>query len=415
MHASDDASGQIIEDGTIVAENVYYDLKLSTDARHWHAFGVPWAVDINTDKLVEVDNDGNVVRTLHISRDYEIMYYDGAERAANGPSTNCWKYLRHYNEPGQPVEELQPGRGYMIAFGSHVNTVRFTKKSGAPIIYEGSVDVTANQIGAISNPMAYHTTMDAGIGVGQVHDGGEIGHDGYDEVTITDRRFVVGKTVYIDPQSTQSVVINKAEGSVSPVAAAPARRGAKAMNKKYLTLEDYYTVALTNANGEERKVYVLPEEDKEDKYVVGHDLTKMGMSDRKAQIWVNRYDTKLGLNTTAPINDVAMFPINLYAPSAGEFTISLASQPDEDYTVYLMRNGVVIWDLSSSEYAVTLSAGVDSSYGLRLSGHKSPAVTTDINEAIVDAKNETKKVLINNQVYIIRGGEVYTVTGAKIQ
>lgn len=410
LEASGDASGQIIEDGTIVAENVYYDLKLNTDARHWHAFGVPWAVDINTNPLVEVETG----RTLNISRDYEIMYYDGAERADHGPSAACWKYLRHYDEAGQPVEVLQPGRGYMIAFGSHVNTVRFVKKSDAPIIYTGEVNVTAHQIGAISNPMAYHTTMNAGVGVGQVHDGGEIGHDGYDEVTITEKRFVVGKTVYIDPQLTQLVEISKADGTVSPVAA-PARRGAKAMNKKYLTLEDYYTVALINANGEERKVYVLPEEDKEDKYVVGHDLAKMGMSDRKAQIWVNRYEVNLGLNTTAPMDGVAEFPVSVYAPKAGEYTMSLVSEPDEEYTVYLTLNGEAIWNLSSSEYAVELSAGTNKSYGLRLVANKAPQTATGIDEAVVDAQGEIKKVIINDKVFIIRGENVYSVDGQLVK
>ena len=409
LEADKTGSGQLIA-SVVNATNAYFDLALNTDGRHWHAFGVPWVVNLTANPLIEVENG----RTLNISRDYEIMYYDGAERAANGPSSACWKYLRHYDEPGQPIEELLPGRGYMIAFGRHVNVVRFVKKASAPIIYKGTVDVTANQIGAISNPMAYHTTMNAGVGVGQVHDGGEIGHDEYTEVTITNKRFVVGKTVYIDPQTTRSVVIAQADGGVSPVNAAPARRGVAA-DKQYLTLEDYYTIALTPDNGgRTAKVYVLPEEDKEDQYVAGHDLAKMGMSDRKAQIWVNRYDTKLGLNTTAPINDVAVFPINLYAPSAGEFTISLASQPDEEYTVYLTNGGRVIWNLSDAEYELALPAGVNNQYGLRLVNN-APQITTGIDEAVVDAKGETRKVLINNQVYIIRGNNVYSVDGQMVK
>jgi hypothetical protein len=357
-----------------------------------------------------------VVRTLNISRDYEIMYYDGAERATNGPSADCWKYLRHYDVDGQPVEELVPGKGYMIAFGSHVNTVRFAKKTGAPIIYEGSVDVTANQIGALSNPMVYHATLsNMGTAVGQVHDGGEIGHDEYTEVTITGKRFVVGKTVYIDPAANGTVGVTPADGGVSPIAAAPARHGAAA-NKKYLTLEDYYTIALTPDNGGRvAKVYVLPEEDKANEYVAGHDLSKMGMSDRKAQIWVNRYDTKLGLNTTAPINEVAEFPVNVYAPNVGEYTISLASQPDDDYIVYLTRNGEAIWNLSDAPYALSLPAGTDKTFGLRLSARKGPAIATDIDEALIDAQGKTRKVLINDQVFIIRGNEVYTIDGQMVK
>lgn len=422
LEASESASGQIMETGTITAEHVYYDLVLNTDARHWRAFGVPWAVDIDTDPLVEVDGEGNVVRTLRISRDYEIVYFDGEERATNGPSPDCWKYLRHYEdtEHGQPVDELTPGQGYMIAFGSHVHTVRFVKKEGAPIIYNGKVGVTAHQKCGISNPMAYHTTIsNMGATVGQVHDGGEIGHDDYEEVDITDKRFVVGKTVFIDPAETvTAVTINKADGGVPPIAAAPARRG-KAATKKYLSLSDYYTIALTPENGGRvAKVYVLPEEDKAETYVAGHDLAKMGMSDRKAQIWVERYDAQLGLNTTALINDMAEFPLKLYAPNAGEYTIS-SIQPsvlsdEDDYTVYLTREGEAIWNLSESPYTLTLSTGKTENYGVRLV-RKAPQIATGIDEAVVDAKGETRKVIINDKVFIIRGENVYSVDGQLVK
>ena len=410
LEATSNASGQLVapSNSNIVAVNAYFDLELNTDARHWRAFGVPWAVDINTNPLIEVETG----RTLNISRDYEIMYYDGAERATNGPSAACWKYLRHYDEAGQPVEVLQPGRGYMIAFGSHVNTVRFVKKSGAPIIYTGEVSVTAQGSGtdrginAVANPMAYHAKMNI-AGVGQVHDGGLIGEDDYTPVTIANMNYIVGKTVYVQVENNQTITPTS---GISP-AAAPVRRAAKATDKQYMVLEDYYTIALTSSNGEEKKLYVLPEEEKEDKYVIGHDLAKMGMSTKKPQIWINRYDVNLGLNTTAPINGVAEFPVSVYAPKAGEYTMSLVSEPDEEYTVYLTLNGEAIWNLSSSEYAVELAAGTNKSYGLRLVANKAPQTATGIDEAVVDAQGEIKKVIINDKVFIIRGDQVYSIDG----
>ena len=420
LKASESASGQILDGaGTINATNVYYDLHLNTDARHWHAFGVPWTVDIATNPLVEVDNNGNVVRTLNISRDYEIMYYDGAKRAANGPSANCWKYLRHYEEEGQPVEELVPGKGYMIAFGSHVNTVRFAKKALTPIIYTGSVTVEAyagedtdKGINAIANPMAYHASMNAGPTVGYVHDGGEIGSDGYDEYDINGKSFIVGKAVYVQVNNTSTVDVSpSSEGPISPVYA-PARRTAKATDKEYLSLSDYYHVSISSETTKGGSIYVLPEEDKEDQYIIGHDLSKFGMSTKKPQIWIKRYDVNLGLNTTAPMDGVAEFPVNVYAPNAGEYTISLASQPDDEYTVYLMRNGVVIWDLSSSAYTVKMETGTDKTYGLRLSANKMP---TSIDEAIIDAQGEIRKVIINDKVFIIRGDKVYSVDGQQVK
>lgn len=406
LQASANESGQLLKaENLTVTGDVYFDLYLNTEARHWHAFGVPWAVNLDVTPLTEVESG----RMYVLGRDYDIIWYDGAERAANGPGAHCWKYVEH------TTHILQPGQGYMIAFTSHVNTVRFVKKAGEPIIFDGSVTVTADQIGAISNPMAYHATLgNVGTGVGYAHDGGEIGHDDYEEVTIENRRFVVGKTVYISPTSGGSVVINKADGGVSPVAV-PARRGAAA-DRPYLILEDYYTVALTPDNGSRAaKVYVLPEEDKVDEYINGRDLAKFGMSDRKAQIWVNRYDTKLGLNTTAPVNEVAEFPISVYAPTAGEYTINLQSQPDDDYVVYLTQNGEAIWNLSESAYTLNLASGVNKTYGLRLSARKAPSVTTGIDEAVVDAQGEIKKVIINNKVFIIRGNKVYTIDGKMVK
>ena len=411
LQANEGASGQLIAT-KVNATVAHYELKFENGARrHWHAFGVPWQVDLDATPIREVETG----RTFVLGHDYDIIYYNGAKRAAEGPGASCWEYVEHNSHI------LQPGQGYMIAFTSDVQTLRFTKKADAPVIYNGDFAVAANNggtatdngINAIANPMAYHATLDV-AGVAQVHDGGEIGSDGYDPVTIANMRYIVGKTVYVQVDAAQSIVVEKAGSSV-PVVAAPARRAARATDKKYLTLEDYYIVELTNTNGLGSKLYVLPEEDKADEYVIGHDLVKMGMSTKKAQIWVNRYDVKLGLNTTAPEDGVAEFPVNIYAPKAGQYTLSLVSEPDDEYTVYLTLNGEAIWNLSSSEYAVELAAGTNKSYGLRLSARKSPSVATGVDEAVVDAQGEIKKVIINDKVFIIRGENVYTIDGQLVK
>ena len=415
LEATRNASGQIIEDGTIVAENVYFDLTLNAAARHWHAFGVPWAVDLNTNPLIEVETG----RTLTLGSHYEIVYYDTHTRATQGPGAHCWKYLKHYDQQGQPIDLLTPGKGYMIAFTSSVQTVRFVKESDAPIFFEGSNSVTGGSgedggWNAIANPMAYHATLNAGPMVGYVHDGGEIGSDGYAPYDINGKKYIVGKMVYVQAASDQTIVVNPAgEAGDMTIVAAP-KRSAKATSKQYLSLSDYYAVSLSNGENAS-KVYVLPEEDKADEYVIGHDLSQFSMSAQKPQVWGDRYDTKLALNTTAPINDVAEFPVNLYAPAAGEYTLSLAAQPDDDYIVYLTLNGEAIWNLSDGAYTLSLAAGTSKSYGLRLSARKAPQTATGIDEAIIDAQGETKKVLINNQVFIIRGEKVYTIDGQMVK
>ena len=415
------ASGQIVavaSEAYINATNAYYDLALNTAARHWNAFGVPWVVNLDITPLQEVDGSGNVLRTLVLGRDYDIVYYNGAKRASQGAGYWCWQYV----ENGPHL--LQPGKGYMIGFTTAVNIVRFAKAAGAPVIFNGDVELEEyvgtrstddNGWNAMANPMAYHATMEDAPTFGYVHDGGEIGSDGYTKYSLSGGKFIVGKMVYV--QSAGDVVTpTYADGSVDPiVAAAPARR-AKVTDKRYLSLSDFYTVGIADAAGNQGgDVCVLPEEDKANEYIIGHDLSQFGMNASKAQLWINRYNTKLALNTTAPIDEVANFPMGVYVPAAGEYTISLNAQPNEDYTVYLTKDGQVIWNLSNGAYTLSMNKGTQSGYGLRLTPNKAPQVVTGIDEALIDAHGETRKVMINNQVFIIRGENVYSIDGQLVK
>ena len=261
--------------------------------------------------------------------------------------------------------------------------------------------------------MTYHSLMNVGALLVQVHDGGEIGHDGYKNAP-ADGKYVVGKMVYFQaPTAKSAVAISKAgsEAVITPYAA-PARREAE----REVTLNDFYHVELLNIEGvKNADVFIRAEEDKPDTYYIGKDVACMGLTSARAQMWVNRYNVKLCMNTTAPINDVVEYAISVYAPSNGEYTIRLNHQPEEDYTLYLTRDGEAIWDLSMGDYVTDLTSGVHKEFGLRLSANKAPEVATGMDEAVVDAKGETRKVIIDNNIYIIRGGEVYTMTGAKIQ
>ena len=412
LNASEANSGQLT--GNITATNAYYDIKFEDGSkRHWHSFGVPWQVNLDTDPITELETG----RTFVLGRDYDIIWYNTAKRASQGAGAHCWEYVEHN------AHILQPGQGYMIAFTSDIQTLRFKKKANAPVIFNGTVNVsgagsgTDQGINAIANPMPFHATMAAGPTVGYVHDGGEIGSDGYDEYDINGKSFIVGKAVYVQVNNTSTVDVNPSSAApISPVSA-PARRTAKATDKEYLSLSDYYHVSIASETTKGGSVYVLPEEDKEDQYIIGHDLSKFGMSAKKPQIWIKRYDVNLGLNTTAPMDGVAEFPISLYAPTAGEYTISNIQSPitNDDYIVYLTQNGEAIWNLSEMPYVLTLAKGITTQYGLRLSARKAPQTATGIDEAIIDAQGDTRKVLIDNKVFIIRGNNIYTVDGQLVK
>lgn len=423
LEGADGTSGQLIATaGKVTATNAYYDYAFNETVRHWRAFGVPWMVNLDAVPVKEVKNQAGdpVSRTLVLGRDYDIIYYNGAKRASQGPGSSCWEWVKE----GSHI--LQPGKCYMIAFNSNVGTLRFAKSYGSPVVFTGAMNVAANTaadaansgINAIANPMTYHTTMNAGPTTAQVHNGGLIGEDDYILYNIEDKKFVVGKAVYVQVDAAQPVVINAAgsEGVITPVAA-PKRNAQRATEKRYLSLNDYYHVAIQGVN-ETRAghLYVLPEENKADEYVIGHDLVKMGMSASASQIWIKRYGVNLCMHTAEPTDGVTEFPVNIYAPAAGEYSITNVQSPitNEDYTIYLTRDGEAIWNLSNSAYTLTLNKGTVSNYGLRISA-KSPQTATGIDEAVVDAKGETRKVMINDQVYIIRGDQVYSVDGQLVK
>ena len=392
---TNEASGQLYAANStqVTVDYAYYDLKLNVAGHHWRAFGVPWQVNIDATPLKEVKTQAGDPsdRTLMLGRDYDIVYYNGAKRASSGAGYWCWEFVENHEHV------LQPGQGYMIQFVAPVGTVRFAKATGAPVIFTGTVDLDENASAidvnngwnAMSNPMPFHANM------------------------------TNGPTVYVqagEGGAKVSPVYASSGSEISPASLAPMRR-TSATDKKYMALEDYYTVVISDAAGKKGgDICVLPEEDKENKYVIGHDLAQFGMSAAIPQIWVNRYDTKLALNTTALINEeTAEFPMGVYAPTAGEYTISLNAQPSDEYNVYLTRDGQAIWNLSDGAFTADLKAGIQSNYGLRLTVNKAPQVVTGVDEAVVDAKGEIRKVMINNQVYIIRGEQVYTIDGQLVK
>ena len=94
-------------------------------------------------------------------------------------------------------------------------------------------------------------------------------------------------------------------------------------------------------------------------------------------------------------------------------TNQLQSQmSNEAYTLYLTYNGEAIWNLSESDYVLQLEKGTTANYGLRISARKTP---TGIDEAVVDAQGNIRKVLVNDKVFIIRGEKVYTIDGQLVK
>lgn len=379
--------------------NCYYDLTQTFTAGKWYAIAVPWQV-----KASDIRANGSAL--IWDSGNY-LAYYDGAIRAAQGKVDACWHYISN-------SDVLQPGRLYMLYLQNNATVLRFPKKAGvgSPVIntstsvsaYASAIETDANWNG-IANPATYYAYLNAGAtdGQGQVYNAVE---EKYELFEMDDNKLIVGQPIFVQAPAGKSIVANS-----STYSAAPARRiqGVNSLAR--------YDVCLTAEGKQADRLIIRTDEDKEENaYVIGQDLVKFGVSTRVAQMWINRYDAKLCVNTMAPEGEKTEFPLSVFAPKAGEFTIHLASYTsDSDYTLYLTYNGEAIWNLSDGAYTINLDKGTDSNYGLRVSA-RAPQATTGIDEAIVDNKDAVAaKVLINGQVFIIRGDKVYTIDGQLVK
>jgi hypothetical protein len=397
----EDASGQLINAELLtLTGDAHFDLAVNAQDHKWYAVAVPWQVD--AEGGVSVNG-----RTLQFGKDFDILFYDGANRATAGADKSSWKYMEDEFSAGSRI--MQPGKLYMIGLMGDASTIRFTKKAGASIIttstsveaYASANELDANWNG-IANPALFHAYMNAGVTTGQVYDAE---HDSYADINLSTEKLVVGQPVFVQAPNAATVVAR-----ANTFAAAPARRNARV---DVQTVSYPVSLAATDADYACR-VTVRVDEDKEtDEYVIGQDLAKMGISSKVPQMWVNRYDAKLCINTIAPLNEVAEYPLGIYAPVAGDYVISTNAE-NEDKALYLTLDGKAIWNLSDGVYVATLEKGTTVRYGLRISA-KAPQTATGVDEAVVDAQGETRKVLINNKVFIIRGDKVYSVDGQLVK
>lgn len=150
-------------------------------------------------------------------------------------------------------------------------------------------------------------------------------------------------------------------------------------------------------------------------YTIGKDVQKMGTTAGAsvARMWANAKGTVLGAVDMPFSGDKTVIPMSLYAPQAGEYTIAIDNNPTED--VYLTRNGVIVWELSMSEFTLGLNAGTDTSYALLVT-RKVKDTTTGVDALDSDKRGTdfVEKVIVNGQLFILHDGVMYDAQGKKV-
>ena len=418
LEATPTTSGEITGAGMVnVTTNAYFHFSQAGGAKFkaktWYAVAVPWQVNVPANVLGDVYTkvgEGEFVQQK-LGKTFDLIYYDG-ERRAQG-ATKAWNYVE--DDPAAD-QVMYPGRAYMIYLASDADVIRFKKNNetliytNVPVArYESTIDGSLSDWNGIANPAIYKAYLNVGAteNKAQVYNPDTKQYEWFD---MSENQLQVGQPIFVQSTVEGTIVANASTYS-SSLAPRRANGSAETMTR--------YEVVLTASEGEASdRIIVRMDEDKEaDKYIVGQDLAKMGVSSVVPQMWIDRYNSKMCIQTAIPTNNKATYPLSLFAPAAGEYMISIQESEfsNQNDMLYLTYDNRIIWNLTYAPYMVSLNMGTDTHYGLKIVRSEAPAVTTDIEGAVVDAHGEIRKVIIDEKVYIIRGGEIYTITGAKVQ
>ena len=394
-----DASGQLLgaENLTITGEAIFRLEQDFADAT-WYAVAVPWTVDPATGIY-------NVAGThLPTGNVYVIEFNASAYASANRQTgrTDYWKFL------DVTGNDMLPGKLYMVYLSSGTTALEFHKKADASIwttstsVEPASGSVTNQENwNAIANPALYHANMETGAADGDVLKYN--GNDSY--VVASSDNMVVGQPIFAQVSTASTVAAEPVGGG----AGMPAYRRAPQES----TADNRFVVELTHNGNLADRLIVQTADEKVNEYVIGKDLAKMSVSTKVAQMWMNRYDAKLCKNTVEMTGDHADYSLGISAPVAGEYVLTAAQQRG-DKVLYLTHNGQAIWNLSESDFVLSLEQGAANEYGLRVST-RAPQTTTGVDEAVVDAQGQTCKVLIEDKVFIIRGDKAYSIDGQLVK
>ncbi len=364
----------------------------------WYDFTVPFEVDVVNGVY---DKDGH---KLTNNVDYAVMAFSEAKRAEN---VKPWTWFSG---------TLQPGRLYSITLEETKtwNTFLFKRKSnvanfGSNVFgatYTESGETTNRGWNGLGNGTLRHCQLNnlPSQTKIQVYDHA---NDRYVEREADDYTYAVGTAFFVQVDEDKDIDLM----SVSET------RGFLAPTSERRTVDEF-RLALTaeNATYAADHLWVSASEEATGEYVIGLDLLKMGTptSSKVAQVWTTRDNMNL-CDIEMPLNaGKAATNISLYTPTSGLYTLEIEKSP-EDATLYLTKNGRAIWNLSMSPYEFDLTKGTTEGYGLRIVA--SEQRTTDIeNGGLLNNENGVRKVLIDDQIYIITPeGKMYDVVGKGVK
>ena len=379
-------SGQLLGatiDNFDVIGDAYIDITLGKDAAadQWHAFTVPFPVNALNGIY---KTDGTKLRN---EVDYAIMDYHGDIRA-NGKYG--WKKYRG---------DLVPGTFYIMTVNGDIKTFRFKKTDGSSIVTANNKALVAHNGSGTDTDKGWNGVGNPTLAYGSVAQAVQVLNPvtyTYEAHEANATNFTVGTPFFIQAASNGNMTMAVADASKPSYA--PARQQTTEVKAKVYLSNDNYT----------DRLYITATDDATATYEIGKDLVKMTMTNTPnvPQLFARAYNTDLCMIHTPLSNNEAMVALNLYAPAAGEYTLSAEAQNGE--TIYLLKDNAIIWNLTASEYTIDLSQGNTEVYSVIIK--RAPQVETGVENGAT-IQTLPSKVILQGNLYIFHNGQVYDATG----
>ena len=374
----------------------YIDITLGAGGtnQQWHAFTVPFPVDALSG-IYDLEN-----KPLTNEENYAIMDYHGDIRATGEYG---WKKYR---------KTLVPGTFYLMTVDGLRTTYRFKKTADGALVAGNTKDLEEYPLNGGTeehNDNGWNGVGNPTLRYGQVAYKVQVLNPTsytYEPFEANETNFVVGTPFFIQANAAAAAADMTFGAASGEANYAPARTPAKGIE----------SVKVTFGNEEYKdRLYISASEDALNRYETGKDLAKMTMTStpKVAQIFGKAYNSKLCMVYAPMVNDQAVYDLTLYAPANGEYTIAAPNVENAD--LYLTYEGNIIWNLSMSAYPMDLKKGNTEGYGLLLQA-KAPMSPTGIeNTDALNGANSVQKIILDEKVFILRGGKMYDVTGKAVK
>ena len=393
------SSGEVNGEEQLKVEGEAY-FQISFDPRGaidygWYDFTVPFEVEVLNGVY---DSLGN---KLTNNVDYAIMEFSEERRATN--SGRPWIWF---------TGTMQPGKLYTITLEETKtwNTFLFKKKAGSNVLGVNSYAASCSNNGettdrgwnGLGNGTLQHCQLNSLPAETKIQVNDHTNRC-YVQKEASEYTYAVGTAFFVQVPNVQNIDLTSVSDTRDFLA--PARE-ARTVNEFRLALK-------AEDESVSDHLWVSASEEATGEYTIGHDLLKMGTpTDAKvAQMWTMRDNMMLCDIEMILNSNKANTNLSLYAPAAGLYTLEIEKAP-ADATLYLTKNGRVIWNLSMSPYDLGLSKGTTAEYGLRIIA-ETPQISTDIeNGGLLNGADGVRKVLIDDKIYIVTPeGKMYDIVG----